>query len=793
MSSPEDDTRSPSSPRLSRKVRPSRRLASQSNKLPQHQNLGPQSRVGRKKLHESEGFGKDLSGKPYHMLRGKWGKLEDCPHGVLLPGKYQKATDGSGNPWICPIRSCRFAFKRISALGKHWKRSHRTCLLNDNNDGTFSSRGEYNPKKKRRTANALVISQDPLDPGEPPMAESRSFRQSQLNMISDSHADASQLLPKANIDGKATPENAMGAESAGLPQDTLVDTKVPAGHAIKNIGPAIMLPTDLTMATAMRAYNEWPDESETLVNTRGALLPPYYKLGTIPGFQWVCPVRSCRRSMRSLSSLSGHFLATHNSTLLNDNRDGTFSVLGRYTEIVTGKRRPPVVKSKDALPKDASPLMEPQAPPPWANARLREDFLAGQALLSSRSLVATGQRHTRTLDESMFMVAPIKIAGGASRSSNLSELSSPISVSDLDISESEAGRQHREPSEQLGAAPVNKENHGEVTARLEAAQSAALQNWELIRKLFTIRQFSPPKAGSLSKLLSQPRRREIALNPSFQVIVEHPKTVSLLIVQLIGDEAPVPCDWCAQGRGPFRGCVAVGEDVAAEIQNGVVSCTNCAYKGRHQGKCNLKELLDQHVSLASAASEMRRVRHFLHDTVASNGKASIVGGLPRSTNPSGEESLLPLAAEKKSQDNNRHDGLSMRKTSYLFPNLASKATTARLTPSQDPEVRLDGLSDAGSAQETGVGTGVISQSTKTDGRFDFCVITIPTETALQLQPDYSHFRLCSLVTGKVIVQLNGEPAFKMGAGGVLKLLQGVSGEVINSFGINAVLHLSRIQ
>lgn len=56
-----------------------------------------------------------------------------------------------------------------------------------------------------------------------------------------------------------------------------------------------------------------PDGSGRLVNTKGALLPPYYMLGVIADFEWVCPMRDCRRSMKTLGSLSGLFLvrATH--------------------------------------------------------------------------------------------------------------------------------------------------------------------------------------------------------------------------------------------------------------------------------------------------------------------------------------------------------------------------------------------------------------------------------------------------------------------------------------------------
>ncbi|ROV87238.1 hypothetical protein VMCG_10763 [Cytospora schulzeri] len=326
------------------------------------------------------------------------------------------------------------------------------------------------------------------------MAEPRSFRQSQLGMINH--------RPNTNIDGQAAPDDTRGVLS---PHDTVVDDQIHLENAIENTAQVkltLTIPPDPTMATAIRAYNEWPDKSGTLVNTRGALLPPYYSLGVIAGFEW----------------------AAHNSTLLNDNRDGTFSVLGRYTDIVTGKTRPPIVKSKDALPQNASPLMEPQPPPPWADARLREEFSACQAGLSSRFLINADQRGERTVDEIMFTTSHVRPTEGVSQSSVPSELSSPASMSDLDIFESGPGRRHRAPSEQLGAAPMNEESQVEILPTLGNAHSAARHNWELIRRLFTIRKFPPPKAGSLAGLLSQSRQREIVLNPNFQMIVDKPKT-----------------------------------------------------------------------------------------------------------------------------------------------------------------------------------------------------------------------------------------------------------------------------
>lgn len=89
-----------------------------------------------------------------------------------------------------------------------------------------------------------------MDPDEPPMVESRSFRQSQL---------ARRLPRNANVAGKAAPESTLDAESAGSPEEILVDNKPSAAKAIKNTAKGnIVNPPDLTMATAIRAYNEWP-------------------------------------------------------------------------------------------------------------------------------------------------------------------------------------------------------------------------------------------------------------------------------------------------------------------------------------------------------------------------------------------------------------------------------------------------------------------------------------------------------------------------------------------------------
>lgn len=104
----------------------------------------------RPKTRQPEGFSADLTGRPYNVFQGemaslfcfkslllsyyfarltaivdRWGS-QDTVHGLLLPRDYVSAKAvGTGLPWVCPIRSCRSQFKRMSALGKHWK----VCVL----------------------------------------------------------------------------------------------------------------------------------------------------------------------------------------------------------------------------------------------------------------------------------------------------------------------------------------------------------------------------------------------------------------------------------------------------------------------------------------------------------------------------------------------------------------------------------------------------------------------------------------------------------------------------------------
>ncbi len=105
-----------------------------------------------------------------------------------------------------------------------------------------------------------------------------------------------------------------------------------------------------------------------------------------------------------------------------------------------------------------------------------------------------------------------------------------------------------------------------------------------------------PPRGYIPYLLTLPKVRElkwnepwIARNPFLDA---NPRDVASLIMQVTGDDAPVTCTKCAEGKGPYAGCVVVTRQAPPEPQLNIISCANCYY---HSGQtyCSLQEHLKQ--------------------------------------------------------------------------------------------------------------------------------------------------------------------------------------------------------
>ncbi|CAK7265753.1 hypothetical protein SEPCBS119000_001673 [Sporothrix epigloea] len=113
----------------------------------------------------------------------------------------------------------------------------------------------------------------------------------------------------------------------------------------------------LTKAPSGRPYNKYRDSKGIELPTKGAIIPDGYQQWHTKATPWLCPIRSCRLLYPYLTGLGAHFTRSHRCVNLNDNLDGTLSVLGvQSSELVQSAAR---VVSQSKL-SDLDPLIEPR-------------------------------------------------------------------------------------------------------------------------------------------------------------------------------------------------------------------------------------------------------------------------------------------------------------------------------------------------------------------------------------------------------------------------------------------------
>lgn len=388
-------------------------------------------------------------------------------------------------------------------------------------------------------------------------------------------------------------------------------------------------------------------------------------------------------------------------------------------------------------------MVTARLPATWVPAQQQEQFSASRE--KARSSAASDQVVKKTVDE-MTSNPTCKtrlISTEASESSALSTLSRTPSLPDFERRLSEATTFSVEGLSQHKEADPGGEGKSRTLRVVKSSpkdvprtsHDATQENWRLVSKIFTGRQFYQPKRGHFAALLASPRKRNISLRSGAAFDATMPKSVRLLIAHITGEQLPMPCNICASGRGPFKRCVAISQKASGEITNGIVCCTNCASKSSLQRKCSVEAMLAQPGARASG--------------VTAPGVGQIT--------PPNNDIIRP-----------------------------SQSTAARGIRSQ----RNERLAPASNEQGT---LGISSRAITVDSSFTFQVRVIPVTGSQLLDCEPSFHRLCSLVTGKVMVELEGNAPFVIGTHGMFQLMPGMSGQVINASQVDAVLHASTLR
>ncbi|KAG5917645.1 hypothetical protein E4U61_002532 [Claviceps capensis] len=185
-----------------------------------------------------------------------------------------------------------------------------------------------------------------------------------------------------------------------------VDGKGPSNPApSKNLGHFLLDSNNMP-------YTVWVDPNGTPVPARGALLPAEYKLHDDPDFPFICPIRSCRRTLPNLFALGGHFNAGHSRVQVHDNLDGTFTQLGTYTN-ATGSH-PCIVVSKGPPPPGALPPVEPRLPDTQHKNKRHLPYVGGgrakRQMIRTSTQMRAAQRQAKFAPEQAPVDQPLEQA-----------------------------------------------------------------------------------------------------------------------------------------------------------------------------------------------------------------------------------------------------------------------------------------------------------------------------------------------------------------------------------------------
>ncbi|KAK3987609.1 hypothetical protein QBC44DRAFT_360699 [Cladorrhinum sp. PSN332] len=302
---------------------------------------------------DSYPHGSEIDQTPYQSWTDPVTGHVQSTGGALLPQNYKKGAN-SLLPWACPIISCREMHSSLANLGVHFASSHSAARLHDNMDGTLVVVVGHNDLSSHdgREKRPVIMSKSWTRLKDEPPAHKEPL---------EATSDATVSLPMPRRSSRIKPENRkryIMMDSVSTP-DSDNDSYVGSMLEDKSDSDSSDVSIRNEMATSTRRYDEWHDENGNPAKMNGALIPEGYELDlTNKDRPWVCPIRSCKLPCRSIKGLGYHFTQGHKAAELNDNGDGTLSIVGTHS----GARPKMISKSsKKFLHPNEPPIAEAHA------------------------------------------------------------------------------------------------------------------------------------------------------------------------------------------------------------------------------------------------------------------------------------------------------------------------------------------------------------------------------------------------------------------------------------------------
>ncbi|KAH8905762.1 hypothetical protein BR93DRAFT_699581 [Coniochaeta sp. PMI_546] len=719
------------------------------------------------------------SGRSYRAWDDSGQLKHTC--GALLPDGYQKSSNQEF-PWICPVRSCRVLFSSLAGIGSHFSRIHRARCLNDNLDGTFTEISKYGEK---RAEGSTKMSRDE---GKPPIVVSTGHLFLDESPIARpklqlKYQDAvGTKRPRSAVDSPAPTDKASRADISQRPA-TRRRTSEPQNYAAPS--PRSLEP--ITTTAAGRSYTTWFNDVGALVSTAGALLPDGYKLDdALPERPWIRPVRSCRRLFATLPTLGQHFRRGHKGCHLNDNLDGTLSLLATFEDtahLVDQGTSPlkdvlPVIMSRHALPLDESPLLLPQMP----------YFPPGQ---DPKNGIAK------------WISVPVRM-------------------------------QSTKPPFAQCKKTTSVRTRGFI--RSTTSPDVLGSVWEYIRQFL---DHTTPFHDDdiLRELLLLPRARDLHWKPASKhgIAIRNDRDLLSLVIQVTGEEAETPCSGCRGGLGPYAGCIVISSAARAETVHSRWQCANCVYEGCRVVTCSIKDWSRSRMGAVPSAvgshsctprpkpkldTNKQRGNPASKRVVTPRKLGASNGRILRSSTRAPQGSALSGTGPRRGGP--RRASISIRREKpacdgdvFLDNRVGSKAMkTADDTRAPPPDQFFSGqISQPAilTMEEWEMAPGRIHKmgpegsdnialsraylsSTQAARVTDTLSVRVRTLTPgaamhLHLEPDADKTRLCILIAGQVHVKMDGDVDFIIGPGGLFVVKPGVAARVQNRLFMDCALHV----
>ncbi|KAB5543048.1 hypothetical protein GE09DRAFT_1061573 [Coniochaeta sp. 2T2.1] len=448
-------------------------------------------------------FAKSLLGRAYDMVPDQTGRLVHG-FGALFPDGYAPLPDpnAKGPRWICPVKTCTHEKTYLKSHGWHFMTAHRTCLLNDNQDGTFSIEG-YDPGLDA----PMVVLREP--------------------------AGGTAL---GRTTGVSTPARTVSNSNG---------TVVEESPALPNHGYQPYLD-----APSGRSYMTYPDGAFTA----GTIIPDGYErllAAAEADKPCVCPIKHCLQGFQKREGLTIHFARMHGGRILNDNLDGTLTVLGHRDDDVRFQNISGT-KHKDALVVRQSTMTLAEEKAAAANVANKE--------LTKRLLHLTPS------------IPPTPVVQPSA---------SPAPAS----SQAPGGLQSTIWHTKHYLTPANESNS------IQDLEGGALEIWNYIRPYLS--QFTEcPDTAWIPDLIKLPKVRDIVWNEAYiderGFVDKVSREIATMIIQLTGEVPERVCSCCRDGKGPYGECIVISSKAPIDARLKFYSCAACIYNGLGT-RCTLKE------------------------------------------------------------------------------------------------------------------------------------------------------------------------------------------------------------